>query len=177
VKFNLAWANIVKENSILKYTVLVLGAVTILLTICFTEMGLKNPLVIERGCLSTIVPLADTHHTNAEIESFLEVALQQRFDSRSNVETFLSGSERELKTKEQKDLQTKKLTQKISINKVLVAESGVTVDADRLISVGEIRSAFRFPLIVNVESVGRTVANPFGLILTDVKSADAKEKK
>jgi hypothetical protein len=122
--------------------------------------------------------MAKTSHTNHEIESFVEAALEQRFDSKEAGRDFLlSGTEKELRQREQKDLLARKLNQRVVVNSAQVSESGIIVDADRLISVGEIRSAFRFPLVVKVESVGRSSANPYGLILSKVKPVEKKEKQ
>jgi hypothetical protein len=141
-------------------------------------MALRNPLVIERGCFSKAAQIADSQHTNLEIESFVEAALAQRFDSKDpGRETFLASSEKDLRSKEQKDLAARKLNQRVVVNAVSVSEKGILVEADRLISVGDIRSAFKFPLAVKVESVTRTVANPFGLILSEVKPVEQKEKQ
>ncbi len=178
MKFNVAWAKIAQENSILKTSVLVLGSLCTFLGICLTQMALKNPLVIERGCFSKVVALAEAAHTNVEIESFVEAALPQRFDTKDpGRETFLAGSERDLRSKEQKDLSARKLSQRVVVNSVVVNDKGVTVEADRIISVGDIRSAFKFPLSVRIESVARTTANPFGLILSEVKPLEQKERQ
>lgn len=178
MKFNVAWAKVAQENSILKAALLVLGSLCTLLAICMTQLALKNPLVIERGCFSKAANLADVQHTNVEIQNFMEVALSQRFDTKDpGRESFLSSSERDLRLKEQKDLMARKLNQRVVVNAVDVSDKGVTVEADRLISVGDIRSAFKFPLVVKVESVTRTVANPFGLILSEVKPVEKKEKQ
>lgn len=178
MKFNVAWAKVAQENSILKTGVLVLGTTCAFLGVCLTQMALRNPLVIERGCFSKAVQIADSQHTNLEIEFFVEAALAQRFDSKDpGRETFLASSEKDLRSKEQKDLVARKLNQRVIVNAVSVSEKGILVEADRLISVGDIRSAFKFPLAVKVESVTRTVANPFGLILSEVKPVDLKEKQ
>lgn len=178
MKFNVAWAKIAQENSILKTSLLVLAAICAILAICLTQMALKDPLVVERACFSKAVALASAAHTNVEIEAFLEAALVQRFDSKdSGRENLLSFSERDLRSKEQKDLQSRKLVQRVIVNSVQISEGNILVDADRLISVGDIRSAFKFPLMVKVESVSRSTANPYGLILSQVKTVEKKEKQ
>lgn len=178
MKFNLAWAKMAQENSILKTALLVLGATCTFFAICMTQLALKSPLVIERECFSKAAPLGSAKHTNVEIESFVEMALSQRFDTKDpGREVFLSTSERELRAKEQKDLLARKLVQRVVVGSVVVEDAGIKVDADRLITVGEIRSAFKFPLVVKVESVSRTTANPYGLVLSDVKPIEQKVKQ
>ena len=178
MKFNVAWAKVAQENSILKTGVLILGTTCAFLAVCLTQMALRNPIVIERGCFAKAAQIADSQHTNVEIESFVEAALAQRFDSKDpGRETFLASSEKDLRVKEQKDLAARKLNQRVVVTAVNVSEKGILVEADRLISVGDIRSAFKFPLSVKVESVARTTANPFGLILSEVKPVEQKEKQ
>jgi hypothetical protein len=58
------------------------------------------------------------------------------------------------------------------IRSVRESENGFTVDADRLIAVGDIRSAFKFPLNVRVESKARSLSNPYGLLLSNVQTID-----
>jgi hypothetical protein len=48
---------------------------------------------------------------------------------------------------------------------------------DRLIAVGEIRAAFKFPLALKVETVTRSPANPYGLLLTDVTPIEEQHEK
>jgi hypothetical protein len=51
----------------------------------------------------------------------------------------------------------------------------VKVEADRLLSVGTIRSAFMFPLVVTIGTVSRTPSNPYGLELVGTESVKPAE--
>ena len=56
-------------------------------------------------------------------------------------------------------------------------KDGLTVDADRLISVGEIRSTLKFPLKVQLARVARSEGNPYGLQLSAVEEIKPEVKK
>lgn len=177
MKFNVAWAKVAQENAILKFALLLVTSLCGVLAIGMSKVALKEPLVIERACFSKALAILDSKRTTSEVVSFVEEAVVERFDSQVVGQGYLSSAEAELKRKEQKDLEARKLNQKVVVRHVSVSEAGITVEADRLISVGEIRSAFKFPLAVRVESVPRSAANPYGLILSDVKSIEKKEGK
>lgn len=177
MKFNVAWAKVAQENAILKFALLLVTMLCAVLVAGVSKLALKDPLVIERSCFSKAVKPVDSKHTVGEIAAFVEAAVVERFDSNGTGSHLLSDSESSLKRKEQKDLEVRKLSQKVVVRDVSVADSGIAVDADRLISVGDIRSAFKFPLLVRVESVPRTSANPYGLILSEVKTVEKKDGK
>lgn len=177
MKFNVAWSKMAQENAILKFSLLLVAALCGVLAIGISKLALKEPLVIERACFSKALATVDSKRTTSEIVSFVEEAVVERFDSQMVGRGYLSLSEADLKRKEQKDLEARKLNQKVVVRNVSVSESGISVEADRLISVGEIRSAFKFPLAVRVESVPRSPANPYGLILSEVKPIEKKEGK
>lgn len=177
MKFTVAWSKVVSENSILKAVVLCLSVLTFFFGITTLKLGLKDPIVVERGCFSKVAAPGENKRTSVEIEAFLKEALSQRFDSNVAVhDDFLGGDEQLLRQKEQKELLSRKLLQRIVLNSFVVDGGNVSVDADRLISIGEIRSAFRFALLVKMESVTRTQGNPYGLVVSEVKAVEKKEK-
>jgi hypothetical protein len=57
------------------------------------------------------------------------------------------------------------MRQRVLVNAVTKNGDSLIVDADRIISVGSIRSAFPFPLIANISIVTRSQSNPYGLVL------------
>jgi hypothetical protein len=177
MKFTVAWAKIASENSVLKGVILCLSTLCLFFGIASLKLAMKDPIVVERGCYSRAVPQADGKRTTAEVEAFLTEALSQRFDTQAVVRNdYLSDDEQLLRAKEQRDLQSRKLVQRVILNSATVEGGSVKVNADRLISVGEIRSVFRFPLQVKIESITRTAANPYGLIVSEVKSIEKGDK-
>lgn len=119
----------------------------------------------------------DDDHSKQEIENFLREALSQRFDSLVKAtDGLLSPDELRLRDQEQKEFSTRSITQRLILNYVTETPDGFKVDADRMISVGEVRSAFKFSLLVKLESKSRSLANPYGLLLTSTKQIEDKPK-
>lgn len=177
MKYTVAWARVASENSVLKFVILCLSALCLFFGASSLKLALKDPIVVDRGCLSKIASTSDGKRTVSEIEAFLKEALAQRFDTGTNLRAdFLSEGERQTKEKEQKDLQGRKLSQRVLLNSINASGETVNVDADRLISIGEIRSAFRFQLIVRIESISRTETNPYGLLISEVKLREKEGK-
>ena len=177
MKFTEAWSKIVSENSILKFTIVCLSTLTLFLGISSMKLALKDPIVVERSCFAKAANLGDGKRSSQEIESFLKEALSQRFDTALQSSLgYVSSDELTLRDKEQKDLQSRKLVQKVILNGVQIGEKGILVDLDRLISVGDIRSAFKFPVAVKIETISRSDVNPYGLILTEVKISSKEVK-
>jgi len=81
---------------------------------------------------------------------------------------FLSESEEAKRVQEQKSLSEKKITQRILVGSIAIDKEKIKVEADKLLSVGNIRSAFLFPMTVQVQRTDRTEINPYGLILSNV---------
>lgn len=183
MKYTEAWANVVAQNLNLKMVSMILGALSIMLGMITLRLTFKDSIIIERGCFSkAILPVKD-EHSKSEIEAFLKESLSQRFDSEVQpVDGLLSPDELRLRMIEQKEFESRKMVQKVIVSSVSETEDGFRVEADRLISVGEVRSAFRFPLFVKLESKPRSYSNSYGLLVTAAKAVDdksnsSKEKK
>jgi hypothetical protein len=183
LKYTEAWANVVAQNLNLKLVSIILGVLSIVLGMITLRLTFRDSIIIERGCFSkTVLPVKD-EHSKEEIEAFLKESLSQRFDSEVQpVDGLLSPNELRLRFVEQKEFDSRKMTQKIIISNVSETPEGFKVGADRLISVGDVRSAFRFPLLVKLESKPRSYSNPYGLLITTTKTIedkpnDSKEKK
>ncbi len=69
------------------------------------------------------------------------------------------------------------MRQKIVVQDIKFDGERILVDADRLIAVGDIRSAFRLPLELKLGTVSRSAANPHGLLLERVISLKTEERK
>jgi len=177
MKFAVAWAKLASENHILKFVILCMTGLLLFFGGTALSLALREPVVVDRGCFSKVATPAEGKRTPLEIEVFIKEALAQRFDSLTAVhDGFLSDEERDTREKEQKELQSRKLVQRVLLNSLSVDGGNVSIDADRLISVGDIRSAFKFPLIAKIESVTRSVGNPYGLMLMEIKTIQKGEK-
>lgn len=178
MKYTEAWSSVVSQNLNLKIATGILGIVAVLLGMITLKLAFKDNVVIERGCYSRAIAPVNDQHSPDEIANFLREALAQRFDSVVQpVDGLLSPEELKMRLQEQKELESRNMKQKIIVNSVQQTGDSFTVDADRLISVNEVRSAFKFQLTVKLESKARSASNPYGLLLTTTKQIEQKDKK
>jgi len=168
MKFTTAWAEIAAQNVTLKFTVGALCICCIVLAFTLIKLCLRDPLLLDRGHETVAILPSDVKQTDTEIKTFVEKALGQRYDSNVTAGPFLSESEQEKRVQEQKSLTEKKISQRILVGSVTTEKEKIKVEADKLLSVGNIRSAFLFPMTVQVRRTERTGINPYGLILSDV---------
>lgn len=177
MKFQDAWGSLEKENCNLKILVVTLCALAMFLTVAVTSTASKDPLIIERACYSKIAGTARNQApTNEEIQAFIEKALSARFNTTPESLQLLSDKQRTFRDKEQIELSKHKMTQKVIVNELKVEKDSITVNADRLISVQNLRSILRFPLKVTLESTNRSEENPYGLLLIDVTQLEEKKE-
>ncbi len=176
MKFTEVWASTLYANSILKISTAVLGLVVLILTFALIRLGLKDPIIVERACFSSVASPVKTPHTQAEIESLAKLALEHRFNSDTvDNASFISSSELLNRNKEQEELKSKNITQKILVNSLKVEGTKVVVEADRFLASGKIKSVIPLPLQVELIENNRTQSNPYGLLL--VKVNPIKETK
>ena len=156
------------ENQYLKLMLVVSGiAVVLALTMAFTFSN-RDPLIVERGCHTEVNPLGNAEPSEIEQKEFIRKALAQRFTTEELESSLLSPKQLQFRAKEQDDLSKNKMSQVVFIHDIKFSPNLIQAEVDRLISVGDIRSAFKFPLKVQFEKVPRTRTNPYGLVLTDV---------
>jgi hypothetical protein len=177
MKYTEAWSSVVSQNFNLKIVTIVLGALSILLSMITLKMTFKDSVIVERGCFSRSLQPSKDEHTKQEIENFLREALSQRFDSLvMATDGLLSPDELKFRDQEQKEFSSRNMKQRLIVNFVTETTDGFKVDADRMISVAEVRSAFKFSLLVKLESKSRSVSNPYGLLVISAKQIDDKSK-
>lgn len=178
MKFTEAWIEVINQNNLLKAALAVSTVCTFVLCVTVVQLALRDPLVIERECYSRTVAPATTKQTAAEIEGFVRFALPRRFDTEAVDSRVLLGEEEfAYRLKEQDDLARKGMKQKVFPSEVKVTEKGVEVQADRILSVGAIRSNVPFALNVQVTATSRTPANPYGLVIQRVSQTNKEEGK
>jgi hypothetical protein len=103
------------------------------------------------------------------MEQFIKSSLEKRFNTEAqDVRAYIAEEEVQYRFKEQEDLAKKGITQKLIVNSIKVEGSTATVDSDRIMSAGKVRSALFFPLKVTLASSDRTASNPYGLTLRKV---------
>lgn len=179
MKFSIAWAATAAQNVTLKAAVAVLGTSALVLALTCVKLALKPPLVVDRECRSEAAKLVSgSDHTAQEIETFVRAAITARFNSDAQlIPGYLAAEEETSRLAEQKELSNRGITQKVIITSVKVAGDTAAIDADRLISVGSIRSAFPFPLTAILSSITRTEINPYGLVLSKISPPKVEGSK
>jgi hypothetical protein len=176
MKFHVAWDAMQKENIYLKVGTIALLCLSILLTAALTNVAVRDPLVIDRACFPKVAGTVAANPTDDETKAFVEEAVAARFNSDTQNPYVLSLEQQSFKHKEQAELSKQKMSQTVLVRSVELSQAGVVVQADRIISVGDIRSAFRFPLKVFVEKDVRSEVNPYGLILVKVENLESAKK-
>lgn len=176
MRFITAWADVNAENVVLKSVVGLLSICCLVFAVTAAKLALKTPLIVERACYSKVLTAASSERTTAEIEAFVREAIMQRFDSNAVVIAgFLSAEEEGFRKQEQETLKSRSIVQCIIFNSAKIEGNQVEVNADRLLSVGEVRSAFSFPLTLVLSTEDRTEANPYGLRLLRTSTIESKK--
>ena len=161
MKFSFAWADVISQNVTLKTVSFFLFVTNLLAVGGLAIISQRPPLIIERECLSKIVKPVSNNHPQIEVDAFIRAALSQRFDLGIPMDgDLLSEEEKAFKRQEEKDFESKGMTQRVFVNSMKIDGSKITVDADRLISWGQIRSALIFPLTLTISTVNRNPGNP-----------------
>ncbi len=178
MKFTQAWSEVLNQNTTLKVGLVVSTVCTLILCVTVVRLAIREPLIVERECVSRTLLPVQTKQTASEIEAFLFQNLSKRFDSDAvDPRNFLGDDEFGYRLKEQEDLSRKGMKQKVFPTTVTVSEKGAVVEADRILSVGGIRSDVPFTLGIQLSSTSRTPGNPYGLLMEKVSQVTKEEKK
>jgi hypothetical protein len=180
MKFTEAWADVASKNTALKFVILILALCCIAFAVTTTRLALKEPLVIERACVSKAAIKGSPDRSASEVETFVNEAITRRFNSDAvTSDGYLSPEEDAGRKKDQQTLAAQGMRQKILVNSVKIDGNQISIDSDRVISVGSVRSALSFPLTATIATVPRSESNPYGLMLVNVVGPDngKKEKK
>lgn len=177
MRFNEAWSKIAYENIILKFGFIALIISNLVVLFLFISESTKEPIVIERSCSSELFHVSSSKQTDREIKSFVTQSLTVRFNTHTDQDplVWLITEEAQARIKEQNEMKLKSIEQTILVRDVTINNGKITVEMDRMLAVNQVRSAFRFPVQVEINSKERTTANPYGLIITKV--AAIKEEK
>lgn len=178
MRFSQAWSEVAKQNNVLRVAVLGVSFVSVVVLMIALKFAFKEPLLIERGCFTSASPIQSQVQTPEEIESFIKEALAQRFNSDSLVVgDYFSLEEIKNRENEQAELKRREIKQKLVVNTIKKQGDDYLADTDRILSVGQIRSAFQMPVVVTVAKNSRTSGNPYGLVLVKVAALKTEEKK
>ncbi|MGE3261364.1 MAG: hypothetical protein AB7K68_06265 [Bacteriovoracia bacterium] len=178
MRFSMAWADVAKQNNVLRIAVLGVTFVCVVVLMIALKFAFKEPLVIERGCFSAAASTQSQAQTPQEIEAFIGEAIAQRFNSGAAVVgDYFALEELKARDTEQSELARREIRQKVVVNSVAKQGDDYLVDADRILSVGKIRSAFQMPMTVSIAKATRTSGNPYGLVVLRVAPIKTEDKK
>ena len=179
MRFPQAWSEIAKQNNVLRIAIIGVSVSAALALLISLKFAFKDPLIIERGCYSSLLAATSRQDpTKEEVEGFLRESISQRFDTDANVQAdIISLDEIGNRSTEQEELKRRSIRQRVLVNSVVAKGDDYLVDADRLLSVGQIRSALSFPLIVKIERAARSGSNPYGLVLLKVSAQNSEGAK
>jgi len=170
MKFTEAWGEVLKQNNVLKTTIIFLALSLFSVGIVALKLSTKEPFVVERGCLTKEIQSGPAKFTPNEVSVFVKEALASRFNSQgNNIPEYLAESEQSKRLQEQKEFSLKNISQTIVVREIKVTPEKVMVEADRLLAVGNVRSALPFNLQVQVSSLERTATNPYGLRIDGIQ--------
>ena len=178
MKFTEAWANVAQENVVLKFTVAGLVIANAMTAFALTTFALKKPLVIERDGKTKVANLGDAVASESEVDRFVRETLIQRFNSDASIDEnlFVPGEIKNRAT-EMKEMQSRNMEQRVVVNQLSISEEEVTVNADRIIKVGEVKTILPFPLTIKIASVDRSNYNPYGLKIAEITRVEPMEAK
>lgn len=156
-----------------------------LLIIVAGELGLslalynKEPIIVERSIrgLEVVKQLAFARD-ESDIRQAIRLMIQARFNSDTiSPEIFLNPKQLVLREMEQKDLKSRSMTQAVIVRTVKITKEAAIIDMDRMISVGELRSALKAKIKISFEETSPTDLNPYGLTLSLAEPLEQKEER
>jgi hypothetical protein len=172
MKFTEVWGETLKQNKFLKLLLILFAMVMVCEGVAAYRLADQTPLLIERGCYTRAVTPKSIEVTPQEMEGFLHEAMSYRFDTDSNpIREFFSEEEFESRRHEQEEFAKKGISQVFLVHPKSIKIDGnkIKFDSERIIMVGNIRSAFPFSFELTVSVIPRSQANPYGIRVETLK--------
>lgn len=167
MKISTAVDSLTKENKNLRLTVKLLLIVLLCMGAVVMALSNKKPLVVERTSSGLqIVRATPLKRTKIDIIQATKLMLKARFDSHVlNPDLYLTEDELNLRNAEQVDLKSRGITQNIVFRKAQISKDNATVDFDRVLAIGDVRSDFPTVAKIAYVEVEPNTLNPYGLKL------------
>ncbi len=179
MKISLSIDSLIKENKFLKFITKLLFGIVFILLMQVIFLYNRDPILIQsstRG-LEIVEPM-NVSRKNLD----LKVAAQNMLKARFNTETlssdvFLSDKQKLLRESEQREMKSRNMTQAIVIRNIEMSKDQATVDLDRVIAVGDLRTAIRAKIKIAFEESEPNELNPYGLVLAlaEVQTNEVKK--
>jgi hypothetical protein len=167
------------ERSTLKLAVICLSILSLTFGILLSLDLAKEPILVERACETKLLETASASQSKEEIQTFVKEAVSLRFDSIVTREpsSYMVQDLLVARIKEQAELKKSGIDQRLIVRTVNLEGDHFVIESDRLVAVGKVRSAVPTTLIAKISSKGRSLTNPYGLVLTNIDQVKVEEKK
>ena len=179
MKFSLSIDALSKENNFLRLITKLLFSIVFILIMQIVFLYNRDPLLIKSSARGLeLVQAASFVKSNLDIKTATEQMLKARFNTDSvSPELFLSDRQKVLRLSEQKELKNRNMSQVVIIRKTEITKDQAIVDLDRVIAVGELRSAIKTKLKIAFEETEPNELNPYGLVLSLAEAQTTTEVK
>ena len=179
MKFSLSIDALSKENNFLKLIAKLLFAVVFILIIQIIFLYNRDPLLIRSSAhgLELVQPVS---YVKSELDIKLATALmlKARFNSDTlSPNLFLSDRQKLLRENEQKELKARNMSQIIVVRTIEISKDHASVEIDRVIAVGDLRTAVKTKLKIAFEESEPNELNPYGLVLSLAEAQNTEVKK
>ncbi len=179
MKFSSAVDVTQKENRFLRNLTQMLVLVAgVLAGVCMLMFD-KAPVMVERTSHGLeIVQPTELLRKPGDVESAVKLMMTARFNSDANApELFINPKEMLMRDTEQKEMKSRSMNQSVLIRAVHLTKNEATVDIDRLIAIGELRSALKAQVRITFEEVTPNELNPYGLLLSTAEPVQPTTKE
>ena len=179
MRFSSAVDALSKENQFLRNVVKILTLTILMLGLTVLFLHDRAPVVVERSSRGLeVVSMTPLSRSEQDIDLSLRLMLKARFDTAAvSPDVYLSKRQLELREAEQREMQSRGLFQSVVFRKAKVSKDEATIEFDRLLSIGDIRSALKTTIKVAFEECEPNELNPYGLKLALATPMEAKEEK
>ncbi len=179
MKFSSAVDLTQKENRFLRNLVQMLILVIVALAIAVVLMFDKSPVMVERSVHGLeIVKSTDLLRQPSDVEMAIKLMMTARFNSDAKVpELFINPKEMLMRVTEQKEMKSRTMTQSVLVRAIHLEKDDATVDFDRVIAIGELRSALKTKVRITFEEATPNELNPYGLLLSTAEPVQPTNKE
>ncbi|MDR3608457.1 MAG: hypothetical protein P4M08_13900 [Oligoflexia bacterium] len=178
MKFSSTVDALSRENGNLKRLAILQAAGTLALGILALLLYDKPTVVIERSTRGLeIVSTTSLKRTEDDVKQAMVLMLKARLDANTIApEVFLSERQMELRNEEQRELKSRGIEQSILVRTLNSDNGRATAEIDRVVRVGDIRSAVKTKLALAFQEVAPNELNPYGLRLATLTPIDSEIK-
>lgn len=179
MKFSSSVDSLTKENLFLRSAVKTLGFTILFMAMAVLFLHDRAPVVVERSNRGLeIVSMTPLMRSEEDLQRAVRLMLMARFDSGAvSPGVFLSARQLELRLAEQKDMKSRSLHQSVVFRAAKITKDEALIEFDRVLSVGEVRSALKTVIKIAFEETDPNELNPYGLKLALAEPIQKKEEK